>query len=137
MSRVLKSAKQRKSNNTWIPKKVISYNGPEYIWKDYKLFPKQWDFKHDSSSRYYPESNGQIERTVQTIKKALKKSHLNLMTTHTYFMVPRTSPGPKNNTPPATLLFSRPIRTILPSMNTNIVLTNKKIYRKSNSCEHN
>ena len=56
-----------------IPKKVVSDNGPEYIGKDYKLFAKQWDFKHDSPSPHYPKSNGQIERTIQTIKKTLKK----------------------------------------------------------------
>ena len=33
-----------------IPKKVVTDNGPEYIGKDYKLFAKQWELKHDSSS---------------------------------------------------------------------------------------
>ena len=53
MSRVPKSAKREKSNNTRITKKFISDNGPECIGKGYKLFAKQWDFKHDSSSPYY------------------------------------------------------------------------------------
>ena len=38
--------------------------------------------------------------------------------------------GPENSTSPATLLYNRPIRRILPSMDTNIVITNKKVYIK-------
>ena len=38
-----------------------------------KLFAKKWDFKHITSSPYYPKSNGQVERTIQTIKKLWKK----------------------------------------------------------------
>ena len=56
------------------PKKVVSDNGPEYIGRDYKLFVKQWDFNCDSSIPHYPKSNGQIEQTIQTIKKTLKKA---------------------------------------------------------------
>ena len=32
-----------------ITMKVVSDNGPEYIGKDYRLFGRQQDFKHDSS----------------------------------------------------------------------------------------
>ena len=52
----------------------MSDNGPEYIGRDYKLFVKQWDFNCDSSIPHYPKSNGQIEQTIQTIKKTLKKA---------------------------------------------------------------
>ena len=83
------------------------------------------------------KSNEQIERTIPTIKKTLKKNDLNLMATHNYFIVLRTSHGHENTTSPAMLLFSRPIKIILPSMNTNIALTDKKIYRKSNNYEYN
>ena len=36
--------KKRTCSNFAFPKKVISYNGPEYIGKDYKLSVKQWNF---------------------------------------------------------------------------------------------
>ena len=48
-----------------IPKVVISDNGPEFTANTFKTFLKQWD---------YPKSNGQIERTIQTIKKSIKKA---------------------------------------------------------------
>ena len=50
----------------------MSDNGPDNIGKNYKLFAKQWDFKHDLSSPHHPKSNGQIKQTIQTIKETLK-----------------------------------------------------------------
>ena len=120
-----------------IPKKVVSDNGPEYTGKDYKLFAKQRDFKHDLSSPHYSKSNGQIEQTIQTIKKTLKKAFKSNKDLYLALLALRTSPGSNNNTPPATLLYRRPIRTILPSMNTKIAIKNKKIYGKSNSDQYN
>ena len=115
----------------------MSDNGPNYIGKDYKLFAKELDLKHDSSSPHYPKSNRQVERTIHTIKETLKKAFKSNEDPYLALLALRTSPGPNNNTPSATLLYSRPIRTILPSMNTNIAIKNKKIYRKSNSDECN
>ena len=50
-----------------IPKEVISGNGPEFIGNAYRKFSKKWDFKHTTSSPVHPQSNGQVERTIQTI----------------------------------------------------------------------
>ena len=100
----------------------MSDNGPEYIGKDYKLFAKQYNFKHDSYSPNYPKSNGQIEQTIQTIKKTLKKAFKSNNHLYLALLTLQTSSGPNNNTPPATLLYHRPIRTILPSMNTTIAI---------------
>ena len=108
----------------------MSDNEPEYIGKDYKLFAKQWDFKHDSSSPHYPKSNGQIQRTIQMIKKTLKTTFKSNDDPYLAFLALGTSPGPKNNTPPVTLLYNRPIRTILPSMNTNITKKQEDLYKK-------
>ena len=99
-----RSATKRIFSKFGIPEKVVSHNESEYIRKDYKLFSKQWDFKHNSSSPHYPKSNGQIERTIQTIKKTLKKAFKSNDDTYLALSALRTSPGPNNNTPPATLL---------------------------------
>ena len=56
-----------------IPKVVISDNVPEFTANTFKTFLKQSDFTHTTSSLHYPKSNGQIERTIQTIKKSIKK----------------------------------------------------------------
>ena len=47
----------------------------------------------------------------------------------------RTSTGPENNTPPATLFYNRVIKTLLPSMNKEVSQENKKLIL-SNSTQH-
>ena len=39
-----------------------------------KEFSKAYDFPHISSSSHYPQSNGQTEQVVQTVKRLLKRS---------------------------------------------------------------
>lgn len=48
-----------------IPDDVISDNGL----MEFKYFAESWGFRHTTSSRGHAQSNGQAERTVQTIKK--------------------------------------------------------------------
>ena len=48
---------------------IISDNGPHYDCKSYREFSKEWDFQHITSSPRYPQSNGFIERQVQTVKQ--------------------------------------------------------------------
>ena len=57
-----------------IPKTVFSDNGPQFISNEYKLFSKQWDFVHDTSSPEFTQSNGFVERMIQTLKKSLGKT---------------------------------------------------------------
>ena len=57
-----------------IPKE-ISDNGPEYSAKAFQSFCNDWDIHHTASSPEYPKSNGLAERTIQTVKRTLKKAH--------------------------------------------------------------
>ena len=110
-----------------IPKVVISDNVPEFTANTFKTFLKQWDFTHTTSSLHYPKSNGQIEKTIQTIKKSIKKALKGNNDPHLALLAIRTSPDPKNNTPPATLFCNHTIRTLLPSMNKEVSQENKKL----------
>ena len=57
-----------------IPEIVMSDNGPQYASCEFADFAKLYDFEHITSSPCYPQSNGQVERTVQTVKRLLKQS---------------------------------------------------------------
>ena len=57
-----------------IPQTVISDNGTQFISELYRKVTVQYNFKHIYSSPMYPRSNGQVERTVQTIKQLIKKA---------------------------------------------------------------
>ena len=57
-----------------IPSVLVSDNGPCYSSAEFKKFPEDWVFHHVTSSPGYPHSNGQSERTVQTVKSMLEKA---------------------------------------------------------------
>ena len=96
-----------------IPLEVYSDNGPEFIAKEYKDFSEEWDFNHDTSSPEYPESNGLVERTIQTVKKCMKKARDTKEDPEMALLILKTTPL-NNGLTPAELMFKRPIRTILP-----------------------
>ena len=50
---------------------VFSYNGPQYASQEFKHFGRSYEFQHVTSSPHYPQSNGQAEMTVKTIKQLL------------------------------------------------------------------
>ena len=51
-----------------IPDKVVSDNGPQFSATSFAQFAKLYGFRHTTSSPYYPQSNGLIERQVQVVK---------------------------------------------------------------------
>jgi hypothetical protein len=96
-----------------IPSIVISDNGPQFSSEEFKCFAKTYDFNHITSSPGYPQSNGQAERSVQTVKNLLKKCNENKEDIFLALLE-------LNNTPvegkysPAQLLMSRNLRSVLP-----------------------
>ena len=55
-----------------IPEIVISDNGPQYSSNEFDTFAKKYNFHHVTSSPLFPQSNGQVEQAVQTVKRLLK-----------------------------------------------------------------
>ena len=66
-----------------IPKEVFSDNGPQFSSREFKDFSIKWDFIHNTSSPEYPQSNGLVERHIQTIKRLLKKAKASVGKTRT------------------------------------------------------
>ena len=57
-----------------IPETVRSDNGPQYSSKEFAQFASSYEFNHITSSPRFPQSNGQAERMVQTVKRLLKRA---------------------------------------------------------------
>ncbi|UYV73632.1 K02A2.6-like, partial [Cordylochernes scorpioides] len=57
-----------------IPRTLVSDNGPPFNSTGFKNFAQKYEFKHKTSSPKYPRSNGQVERTIQTIKGLIIKA---------------------------------------------------------------
>jgi putative transposase len=48
--------------------RIISDNGPQFIARDFKEFIRVTGMTHVRTSRYYPQSNGKLERWHKTLK---------------------------------------------------------------------
>ena len=59
-----------------IPEVIISDNGPEFSSHEFEELAKHYGFKDITSSPTYSQSNGLVERAVQTAKTTLKKERL-------------------------------------------------------------
>ena len=86
-------------------------NGPQYTADSFKQFAKEYGFQHKTSSPYFPQSNGEAERAVRTIKELLNKSDDPNLALLAY----RTTPIQGGQFSPAELLMSRKLRTTVPT----------------------
>ena len=98
-----------------IPKELCTDNGPEYSAACFKRFTKEWDFKHTTSSPHFSQSNGFVERAIQTVKKSLLKAHHGNQDPYLALLILNTTPG-HDDISPAMRLFGHQPRSTLPSL---------------------
>lgn len=106
-----------------IPVQVVADNNPFGSFQ-FKQFAQEWGFDVINTSPLYPRSNGQVERSVQVMKKMLKKCSDSKDDFHLALMEYRNTPV-VNGWSPAQMLMSRRLRTKIP--------VSKKLL-KPNSC---
>ena len=58
------------------PKELITGHGLEFSSHYLKSFSKPWDFEHRTSSPSFHQSNRLVERSIETVKRTLKKAKL-------------------------------------------------------------
>ena len=92
-----------------IPEVVVSDNGPQYTSQAFEDFAKDYQFYHQTSSPYYPQSNGEAERAVKTIKELLKKGG----DPYKALLAYRTTPT-QTGYSPSELLMGRLLRSTIP-----------------------
>ena len=97
-----------------IPSHLRSNNGPQFNCAEMKLFDTSYGFKHQTSS---PQSNGQVEHAVQTIKNLLRKSDDLFLS----LLVYRSTPLQWCNKSPAELCMGRKLSTNLPQLQSAMV----------------
>ena len=93
-----------------IPEVLRSDNGPQYAAQEFANFAASYDFRHVTSSPYFPRSNGQAERTVQTVKRLLRQAEDPYKALLSY----RATPLPWCGLSPVQLCMGRHVRTSLP-----------------------
>ena len=88
---------------------MVSDNGPQYSSEAYAAFARQFQFEHVTSSQHYPQSNGEAECAVQTVKNLLKKEGDPYLALLSYQSTPL-----KCGFSPSELLMARKLRTNVP-----------------------
>ena len=98
-----------------IPSEIASDNGPPFNSSEFANFGREYGFKHITSSPYFPISNGEAERAVQTAKRILATPdpYLALLA---YRAMKHSTTGYS----PAELSMGRPLRTTVPTLKFNL-----------------
>ena len=109
--RVLKAIFARRR----IPEQVRSDNGPQFDNTEFLHFSKEWGFRHTTSSPRFPQSNGEVERGVRTVKDLLKKEKDPVKGLLDYRSTPLAC-----KFSPAQLLMGRKIRNSVPTFHTKL-----------------
>ena len=125
-----------------IPDIVISYNGPQFASTEFQKFTKEYGFTNTTSSPRYPQSNGEAERSMQTVKNLLKKATDPYISLLLYRATPL-----QNGFSPSQLLMGRKLKTKLPSVPhksppqtpkiTPLLLKKEELYREKQQQHYN
>ena len=97
-----------------VPEKIISDNGRHFDCVNYRSFAETWGFDHIISSPHYPQSNGFIERCIQTVKNTLTKARESQMDPDMAMLCLRTTPIDHSLPSPSELLCAWKLKANLP-----------------------
>ncbi|XP_041453631.1 uncharacterized protein K02A2.6-like [Lytechinus variegatus] len=113
-SKAVIEATQQIFSEHGIPEKVVSHNGPHFASSAFKEFASNWNFTHVTSSPHFPQSNGFVERAIQTIKHTLAKATSCKQKINMALLCLRTTPIDSELSSPAELLCDRKFKSNLP-----------------------
>ncbi|CAB3983765.1 retrotransposon-like family member retr-1 [Paramuricea clavata] len=97
-----------------LPEILYTDNGPEFSSKEFFNFVRKYQFQHVTSSPTFPQSNGFVERTIQTAKKLLKKACDDGSDPHLAILELRNTPIQGVDLSPMQLLMGRRAKTLIP-----------------------
>ncbi|VDI08640.1 Hypothetical predicted protein, partial [Mytilus galloprovincialis] len=94
---------------------VISHGQFKLELNSFKNFAKEWDFSHETSSPYYPQSNGKVEHAVQTANSLMRKGKHAQTDPFLAILDFRNTPTLGFETSPAQRLMNRRTKTLIPT----------------------
>lgn len=99
-----------------VPCVFTSDNGPCFVSAEFADFKAVWDFDHQTTSPLFPQANGAAERSVQTVKEMMRKN----ADPYLALLHHRNTPHPATGLSPAQLMYSRTLRTNIPTVKTTL-----------------
>ncbi|XP_043204956.1 uncharacterized protein K02A2.6-like [Amphibalanus amphitrite] len=104
-----------------LPETLISDNGPPFSSDEFRLFTKELDIQHKTSSPRYPQSNGKAENSVKTVKNLMRKAMEDGKNPLWALLMWRNTPSEGMSVSPAQKLFGRACRTFLPALRSTLL----------------
>ena len=98
-----------------IPDIVFIDNGPQFSSQQFHNFACAYQFEHQTSCPYYPQSNGKVEKAVQTVKNILKKARDDKQDPYLALLALRNTPINDQIGSPSQQLMGRRTCTLLPT----------------------
>ena len=108
-----------------IPSKLVTGNDTQFTSSSFAEFRKSYGFEHVTTSPYYLQANGFIERNVQTVKNLLQKCKESGSDPHLAMLCLRTTPIDHHLPSPAEMLNSRVYQSNLPSVSQSTLFPTK------------
>ncbi|XP_046581664.1 uncharacterized protein K02A2.6-like [Haliotis rubra] len=103
-----------------LPLSLKTDNGPQFTSKNFKEYLRHNGVEHKTSTPYWPQANGEVERQNQTILKRIKIAQVEGKDWKTelipFLIMYRTTPQATTGKSPSELLFRRTVRTKLPEI---------------------
>ena len=116
-----------------LPEKVVSDNGPPFSGKEFGQFAKSFEFRHQTSSPGYPQSNGKVENAVKTAKRLMKKAKESGSDPYLGLLDFRNTLNECTGLSPVQMMFGRRTRTLLSlsrkSLESNHLINNNEKIR--------
>ena len=94
---------------------ITSDNGPQFQCAEFRDFALEFDFRHKTSSPFFPQTNGEAESAVKVVKKLLSQQSLEIA-----LLNYRTTPHSSTGTSPASALMGRQLKTKIPRLPENL-----------------
>ena len=98
---------------------LITDNGPPFSAVEFTAYLAEHGVRHRRITPYWPQANGEAERFMKTVTKAIRTAHCEGKRWQSeldpFLLNYRSTPHSTTHTSPAELLFNRQIRNKLPS----------------------
>ena len=91
-----------------IPAVIMTYKGLPFNGKEFRRFAREFDFKHQTSSPHFHQSNGFIKAMVKKVKAAYKKTDGSPNAQARALLQLRDTPIAKDLPSPAEILHGQP-----------------------------
>ena len=109
------------------PVEIVNDNGPQFISSEFTKLINEFGVKHRRITPYHPQSNGEVEQSNRTLKKAIQTALAEgsdwWITQQNFLLHYRNTPHAATGIAPSSLMFSQPIKDKIPVRIQQVVRT--------------